>query len=428
MATVTAFRGICYDPDRVGDLSHVVAPPYDVISPREQDALYARHPMNCVRIILNRAEPGDASPAALYERASACLREWLAAGVLREEETPALWVYRQDFPHPITGASAARTGVICALGLEPYERGIVVPHEQTRVRAIADRLELMRATSANTEPIYGLYEDDGAIDALREAAGARGPDLSVQDGEERHQVWRVTDPSARAAFAESLRDRRVWIADGHHRYETALAYCAERAAAGRGCGACASILAVLVPFGDPGIVILPTHRMVRSVAPQTLVDLPNLLGRWFAVERVDGEPWPLVLRKGGHERSIGMVTRDGAFLLTLRDTEAMDAEAADKPPVWRRLCVAVLQRLVLERTLGIPASAIATTPHIGYTRDHTEALGAVHRGDWDVAFLLGLPDAADVRDVSAAGERMPPKSTYFYPKLLSGLLLRRLED
>lgn len=412
---------------RAGDPASLICPPYDVISPEQQASLYEVSPYNYVRVVLNAA-PG----AERYAHSAAAIAEWLASGILVEERQSALYLYRQSFLHPVTARPAVRQGFFCALRLEPYSAGVVLPHEDTRSQAKEDRLRLMRATKANPEPIFGLFEDHGgAISAILDAAAASPPILRacVSAGIAEagtHEIIRMDDDAA-WAIQEALRDRSVWIADGHHRYETALAYQRERRLAEGDPPSFQpydAVLAVLTPFDDPGLVVLPTHRLVRNRDEGLLQALPAVLAPAFTAEAVTGDQLAALLPEVSH--GFGLVTRTGCWLLRLKDPAIMDARLPARSARWRRLDVAVLQELVFSDILAIPSEALASTPDIGYTRSMEEAVKLVQEGSYQAAFLLPPPRAEDVRMVAAAGERMPPKSTYFYPKLWSGLVLRLL--
>jgi uncharacterized protein (DUF1015 family) len=376
-------------------------------------------------------EPGDDAEAP-YKRAAKFLQDWLEAGVLVEDTESSLYVYRQEFTNPADGNRYSRTGLVCALKLEPYSAGVVLPHEETRTKAKEDRLRLMRATQTNPEPIFGLYEDPESflLKALLEATTTAAPDLQARANGDEHVVWRLSDPEAISSVQRFLAPRKVWIADGHHRYETALAYRDERRAAD---GDPASpqpydyLLVVLSAFNDPGIVVLPTHRLVKNTSAGLLEQLPLQLDRYFTVEPVGLQELPE--RMAGDPRHVhrfGMVSPEGAWVLTLKDPAVMDAAVEDHSTHWKQLDVSILHTLVLDRSLGIPTAALATTPDVGYTRDRNEALEKVRNGEYQLAFLLNLPTADEVRLVASAGDKMPPKSTFFYPKLWSGLFLRRL--
>lgn len=433
MAEIIPFQGIHFAQEKIGDLGSVVAPPYDVISPTQQSILYAASAYNVVRIILNRPEPNDDEAHNPYTRAAFYLESWLNAGVLVQDEKPALYVYCQEFTNPADGARYLRTALFCAMKLEPYAAGVVLPHEETRTQAKEDRLRLMRATRANTEPIFGLYEDpEGVVVRALESGLADTPDQQVTVEGDHHSIWRVEKPEAITAVQQFLRPRPVWIADGHHRYETALTYRDERRAAEdnpKGPREYDYILTGLVSFTDPGLVVLPTHRLVKNIPAGQLEQLYLQLERYFTIESVvpDKVAARMKAEPGSGIHRFGLVQRGRSWVLTLRDEALMDAAAEDRSPVWKRLDVSILQALVLERSLGIPASSLATTPNVGYTRDMNEALSAVHSGEWQIALLLNLPTADEVRRVASAGDKMPPKSTFFYPKLWSGLLLRMLD-
>jgi uncharacterized protein (DUF1015 family) len=393
MAVVSPFPGVRYDATRVGSLASVVAPPYDVISPVEQAALYDRSPYNVVRLIL----PRDGDRAAASARA---LREWLAAGVLVADPAPALYVYSQRFALP-HGRTLVRDGVICRLRLEDFASGVVRPHERTFPGPKADRLALMRATGAYLSPIFGLYSRPG--ESLRVLLGPLGaPVIDVQDAVgEGHTLWRLTDGAQIARFVRAVAGETIYIADGHHRYETGLAYRNELG----GGGASAWIMACLVNMDEEGLVILPTHRLVRPPRHIDGAALTTVLDGAFAVESVGAEARP--------DGTIDLVLPERR--LRLRPTGAA-SRLADLPAAIRSLEVAVLRDGLLA-PLGIRADELA------FTHDDAEAVAAVASGEATAAFLVNPPSMARVRDVCHAGDVMPEKSTYFYPKLADGLVM-----
>ena len=435
MAEIAPFPGIHYDPARV-PLKEVIAPPYDVLSPQEQEALYARHPANIVRLILNREAPGDNDMDNRYTRASAFLQRCLADGVFVQDPTPALYEYIQRFTHPLEpGRTVERRTLFVALRLEPYEKGIVLPHEETHPKAKADRLELMRATRSNPEPIYGLYEDpeQAVATALEAARSADSPLLHAKlpDGDE-HRLYRHTDGRLLADLAAFFAPRRVWIADGHHRYETALNYQRERRAADGNPDSPQPydyLLVGLSAFEEPGLVVLPTHRLVRNLSRERMETLTLQLQRYFYVQMMQTDSARAWLKQEApDQKRIVVVTPRSALALTLRDFSVVDAALdASHSAAWRHLDVTILQALILDRSLGITWSELAHTTDVAYTRDEEEAVRKVQSGEYQLACLLQNPTVAEVRDVAAAGDKMPQKSTYFYPKLWSGLVLRSLE-
>ena len=397
MAVVSPFRALRYDAARVGDLGAVVAPPYDVISRAQQDALYARSPWNVVRLILPR-EPERASSAART------LHGWMESGVLALDREPALYFYSQEFSLS-DGSRHCRDGVLCRLGLEEFSRGVVRPHERTFPGPKADQLALLRATGAYLSPIFGLYARPH--ERLRDVAGIAGSPLVELAGEhgkvhgEVHRLWRVTDAGAVAQVAAALAGETIFIADGHHRYETALAYRGERGAAGP-----SSVLAFLSNMEEPGLVVLPTHRLLRVPLRLVPADFEARLRESFAVVPLPREPRPA--------GSIDVVLPDRR--LRVQPQAAALALVASLPPTVRALDVAVLHGALLEPILGIASGDLE------FTHEDAEAFEAVKSGRATAAFLLNPPSVATVRAVCLAGQLMPEKSTYFYPKLASGLV------
>ena len=438
MAQIVPFAGIHYDPRRV-PLADVIAPPYDVLSPAQQEALYAQNPANIVRLMLNKEQPDDDTANNRYTRASAFLKACLADGTMVEDAEPALYEYLQIFEHPLhPGRKVERRTLFVALKLEPYEKGVVLPHEETHPKAKADRLNLMRATHSNPEPIYGLYEDPRltvarSLDAVRPAQPllrALVPGRTGLEAEE-HIVYRHTDAGLLAALEEFFAARRVWIADGHHRYETGLNYRNEVRGGEEGSPARPAdyLLIGLSAFEDPGLVVLPTHRLVKNIAPARMEQLALQLDRYFLVQTLpleEARRW--IKEESPGEKRFVVLTQGSHYALTLRDLAQAEAAIQEGHcAAWRHLDVTILQALVLDRTLGISWQELAHTPDVAYTRDEEEAVQKLRSGEFQIACLLQNPTVSEVRDVAAAGDKMPQKSTFFYPKLWSGLVLRSLE-
>jgi len=433
MADILPFRGIRFDAERAGaDLTALVAPPYDVISKSEQDALYDLGPHNVVRLILGRETDRYSASAATY-------KEWLSEGVLAADPAPALYIYRQSFDDPQTGQSAPeRIGLVCLLKLEDYSTGKVLPHENTLTAAKSDRLNLLQATQAQFESIYGLFSDpDGAVlGAVKNAAS----DIVIEriDGPigSSHQIERITDPAAISLIVDVIKDKQVFIADGHHRYETSLNYQREVRSgsdAPEGSLPADYILMTLTAFEDPGLLVLPTHRLVHNVSAEKIEALEENLGKHFTSSPVSGtsELEDTLLKSASNgTKTIGLALPGKDLqILTLRysDGEIAGIVPGDQSDAAKKLDVTILQRLVLEGCLGIDAAALAGGGNIAYTRDSAEAVEAVAAGREQAAFILARPTVDEVREVSLAGDKMPQKSTFFYPKLLSGLLLRDLQ-
>ena len=430
MPQIRAFRGIRYDLAHVGSLRDVVAPPYDVIDASLQDQLYKRHPCNVVRLILNRPEPGDAGPEDRYRRAADFLRTWQRQGVLMTEPHPAVYVYEQAFT--FEGTSYVRRGVMAAVRLERIGEGTIYPHEKTYAGPKQDRLRLMQATRVSLSPVFGLVPDDSGRlgTCLAEAVAGRPPLEATDDDGVCHRLWVVTDLSVIHALQEQLAGQPTFIADGHHRYETACTYRDELA---RELGELDPDhpaqygLMMLVGMQDPGMVVLPTHRIWWALGSWTAADLTDKLSPYMEVEPVAGGPsagrdvWRR-LQEAGDPEQLGLYTgKDRTWIVARMRREGRERFAqrlSDRSPAWRRLGVAVLHHFVLEDLLGHPDPPRPDYLHeIDEVVDHLE-----QRPDASLAALVLPATVEDVRGLSLAGERMPQKSTYFYPKLLSGLV------
>jgi uncharacterized protein (DUF1015 family) len=395
-------------------MSLVVAPPYDVLTREEVTSLHARSAYNVARL----------TRPATYSAAAECWRTWRSAGLLIQDR-PAMYLYRQTFVDPETGlAMPARTGLVCALSLESYDTHGVLPHENTIAAHRADRLELMRASHANFESIYGLYADDSgkAREILSQVASV-APILCRVNGLLGcdHCMQRIDDPDAIAGLQAAIAGRPMLIADGHHRYETALAYQREWPNES-GSGA---ILTTLTAFEDEGLLVLPTHRLVRGV---TAVRLASLIDRLKETGFDVAELAPGSERLAPGTMGFDMIVSGSAgYRVLLNDPDSVTRRiSGDQSPEWKRLDVIVLHKLVIEDLLDIPLASLSGTEQVRYTRDQAEARDRVESGEFQISFLLSRPSIESIRAVSAAGDRMPQKSTYFYPKLLSGLVMRSL--
>lgn len=429
MARVHPFPGLRYDVQKVGSLSRVVSPPYDVITPKEAELLLARSPYNAVHVDLTGQQAGS-DDLGSYEQAGLKFRAWIAAGVLQAEERPALYLYRQTYAIPGTGQRRQVLGFVAAVELAEFRSGVVLPHEHTFPKPKADRLQLMRATKANLSPVYGFYSEPRLeLEAVWERLSV-GPAqaAALDEAGSRHEMWVVTEREAIAAAQRVLEPLTVFIADGHHRYETALDYRREQVGEGRGrSGPWDRVMMMLVNLDAGGLTILPTHRVLHGLPMPDLAALRRSLAELFEVHELSASregSWGEQLQQG----TIGAYVAPGrAWLLRRRDQQALrSAIPDDRSQAWKDLDVTVLHRLVLERILGLSPEAIDQQRSIAYTRDAAEACGAVERGEATAAFLLPAPSVQAVRDIALAGDVMPHKSTYFYPKLLTGLVFADL--
>ncbi|MFZ0804474.1 MAG: DUF1015 domain-containing protein [Terriglobales bacterium] len=442
MAHIAPFRALRYDPARV-DLASVVTQPYDKITPEMQERYYAASPHNLVRIILGKREANDDAGENTYTRAAAYFRDWRRQGVFLPEAQPSIYSYVQHFTVPGGGKELERRGFIALGELEDYSDGVVFRHEQTLAKPKADRLDLLRATRAHFGQLFMLYSDaTGEIDGLL-AAAAAAPEIETRDEYGvRHQVSKISDPSLVNLVRSKMRDKKLIIADGHHRYETALNYRNERRStadtAPPWAGGFSSeippyemVMMTFVNMDSPGLLILPTHRVVHGLAGFTAEGLRQKASEFFSVEEVDSAVDATraggILREAGRSGTALMaVTADRVFLL---DTpKAARSNLFSGLSVRQQaLDVVQLHRCLLEGVLGISEEAIRNQQNISYVRDAEEAMARVRSGGAQVAFLMNPVRMRQVRDIAFAGEVLPQKSTDFYPKLLSGLTIYALE-
>ncbi len=417
MAEIQPLRALHYDLSVVGPLANVVAPPYDVIDDAGRAALSARSPYNVVGIDLPRA---DGDP---YAAAAALLDDWRRSGAIGRDEAPALWAHAQTYTGP-DGQERTRRGFFCRVAVEEYGPGRIRPHERTHPGPKEDRLRLTRATRTNLSPIFSLFSDpEGAAWAALAPATEAPPWGEVRDEDGTlHRLWRVSDPGAIGVVQDATRDVELLIADGHHRYETARVYAEEIG----GDGDHRFVLMCLVAMEDPGLTVFPTHRLVRGLSTEQLQALATALRRDFEIEPVTREEIAPPASDG--PLTLGYIDSHSRrpYRLTLRDQAIADAALAEHAEPYRRLDTGVLEALILKGTLGYSDEDISHLRDFGYARDAEQALALIDAGEYDAAFLLRPTPVAQVREVAASGESMPPKSTYFFPKLLTGLLFNPL--
>ena len=432
MAEVHPFRGLRYNPAKVGPLDDVIAPPYDVISPAMQDELYTRHPNNIVRLILNRILPDDGESDNRYTRSAELFREWKQDGVLIPESSPAIYVYHQEFE--IDGRRYVRKGFMARLRVSPFGEGVVFPHEQTIAGPKADRLMLFAVTKANLSQVFGLFPDSANdVNSLLDTAVAGAPGVEATD----HlgvvnRIWPVTDEKTIAELTGLMGPKPIFIADGHHRYETACTYAAQQRDAGCDRNHPSQfVLMMFVAMEDEGLIVLPTHRCFREVPDLTAAELATKLGEYFECRDAGSgsaaqDVWDEidVMEDQG---LIGLWTRkdDRWTLAQLTDVgRARFAEvAADHASEWCGLGVATLHRFICGYLFGHEPSKESTK----YVHTIAEVSELIPTGEFPMAALVMPATVGHIRDLSLIGERMPAKSTYFYPKLLSGLVINPLE-
>jgi uncharacterized protein (DUF1015 family) len=431
MAIVKPFRGVHYDVRKIGDLTKVVAPPYDVIPPEEQEALHRRHPRNIVWIDFGMAREGDGPAENKYTRAARWFREWQAEGTLVRDAAPALYYYEQEFSIP-GKRTYVRKGFLGALRLSAFGEGEVFPHERTLSRPKEDRLALMRVTDAHMSPIFGLFSDpaDGVLKSLRSGM-APAPDLAaVDDLGVKHRVWTVAQPKAVLGAIEGMAGKGVFIADGHHRYETALAFRDEmrKKHGADPAAAYEHVLMFLCNMDDEGIVILPTHRGIHSVPGFDPEAFLAKVRSHLPVETRDGSPeeaMRAVEEAGRKGKAIGWSAGGGRFhVATFPDLQAFcDARLAQFPPQLRSLDVVLLHGFLLEQLLGISPEAVTAGQYVKYYKEPAKASADLSSGAIQAAFFLNAVTIPEFRDVSLSGHVLPQKSTFFYPKIGTGLLI-----
>lgn len=429
MAEILPFRAHHYDSHQL-KLADVVTQPYDKITPSMQARYYDLSPHNLVRIILGRRFETDTDSFNVYSRAAEYLHDWRAGGVLKQDSDPGFYLYTQNFTIPGTRDVAERRGIVALGRVHDYADGVVFRHEQTLPKPREDRLNLLRATRAHFGQIFMLYSDPRAeLDGLLGKLAGEDPEMSVLDEYETlHRVWPVVDPVQVRALQEMMADKKLLIADGHHRYETALAYRNERRAqAGKADRNAAHefVMMTLIPMESRGLVILPTHRVVQGLPTYDREQMLESGRRYFDIDRIDlrtesRSATTLLEEAGGAGTAFVAVTRQGPYLLRARKRAMHDA-LSSVSNLQRELDVVQLHKIMLERVLGISEEAIRNQEHLVYERDAFEAISRVRQGA-NVAFLMNPARIEQVRDVAFAGEVLPQKSTDFYPKLLSGLV------
>lgn len=424
MVMLRPFKALRYNPDVVGDLSKVVAPPYDVISEAHRDALYERDPHNVIRLELGRE-------ADRYASAAKHIQEWLDQHVLLADDAPLLAYYTETF-RLADGTEKERSGVFGTVRVEPFATGQIRPHERTFSRAKEDRMLLLRATRTNLSPIFGLFA--GTPDLLQPAQAvsrSTSPDIDIRDEYDwRHRVWFIRDPKLQADLAAAVASETVYIADGHHRYETALSYSEQRNAGGGDPNAGHNfVLMYLTSMRESGLVVLPTHRLFRRLPLSARELLSKLQAHFRLVEFGRGDAEGLTRFMGNTAApsfGIALAGHDRLVAAVLDDPKPFDQFAPDIPPALRRLDVTVLDSLVVRGILGIDPPTAEAAGDLRYSHHDADAFKAVEQGG-AASFLMNPPKLDDVVRVCQAGEVMPQKSTYFFPKLTTGLLFHRFE-
>jgi uncharacterized protein (DUF1015 family) len=448
MAHITPFRALRYDPQRVTPAS-VVTQPYDKITPEGQERYYASSPYNLVRLILGKREPTDNDQENVYTRATGFFRDWRRVGIFLQDSQLSIYTYAQRFLVPGTSRSAERRGFIALGRIEDYDANVVFRHEQTLAKPKADRLDLLRATRAHFGQIFMLYSDSGEIDTLLAQETAPTTEVTDEYGV-LNRIWKVSDPSLIDLVRGKMRDKKLIIADGHHRYETALNYRNERRAASaqpvgvpreRAAGTALRtleteeapyelVMMTFVNMNSPGLVILPTHRVVHGLASFAPEVFQAAARAFFNVEEVDSSVdatrATAMLGEAGHAGTALLAATDSRVFL-LHTPKAPASMFRGLSIRQKALDVVQLHKVLLEGVLQLSEESIRNQQNISYVRDTGEALNSVRAGRANVVFLMNPCRVEQVRDIAFAGEVLPQKSTDFFPKLLSGLTIYALE-
>lgn len=440
MAEIAPFRGLRYNTGKVRDLAQVVIPPYDVISPEQQRAFHETNPYNMVRLELGESLPDDSAKDNAHTRAGEYLRRWQEEAVLIREELPGIYYYELDYPLS-ADVKQTRYGFVCVLKLEDFSRGSVRPHEKTFQAVKDERLGLMLACNANLSPVFALYSDStGDVDSALRAGREAEPIFSFDDREGMtHRVWRVTDPDVLQRARSLMVEKDIFIADGHHRYETALNYRhLQRKQFPNASGAASFeyVLMYLSNLNDEGLTILPTHRLLRGLGSWQPKDFLENAAEFFEISRYDAtsageKEWRRALEKDSltNKIVIGLHTRfaDGFYLFKAKpDPVSAFLSELDIPRILQGLDVVVLDRIVLRRLMGLSEEFLADERNIHFKHDFAKALDAVRSGSDEAGFFINATRIEQVQNVAEAGLIMPHKSTYFFPKVGSGLLIHRL--
>lgn len=431
MADIRPFRGLRYNLQRVA-ASQVVTQPYDKITPGMQDKYYAASPYNLVRIILGRRQDRDNKVENVYTRAAAFGRQWREEGILQQDSEPSIYAYSQTFKAP-SGKRFERRGFIALGRVEDYSAKVVYRHEQTLAKPKADRLDLLRATRTHYEQLFLLYEDSGEVDALLATPNEPTIDVSDEYGVV-HRVWQFSDAHVVTAVREKMNDKKLVIADGHHRYETALNFrneCREKMGSNSLEAPYEFVMMTFVNMNDPGLLVLPTHRVVHSLDSFSVDQFKKASEELFEVEEVepsmDSARATALLYEKGHRGTVLLALTGNRGFLLHSPKSAGEKYLQGLSPRQRSLDVVQLHKCLLEGVLKLSEESIRNQQNLSYLRDASEAMLQVRQGKANIAFLMNSCPVQKVRDIALAGEVMPQKSTDFYPKLLSGLTAYALE-
>jgi len=446
MAKIIPFKGILYNKEKIRDMKDVVAPPYDVISPPEQEELYKRHENNVVRLILGKESDSDTPDNNRYTKAKDSFDSWQKDSILIKDAFPSIYVYSQEYHLGETEGfeKKRRLGFIALSKLENFGEGKIHPHENTLAKPKEDRLKLMQHCNANFSSIFGLFSDPSKrIDSVLKDYMRHSPlyDL-VDDAGMRHTLWAIRDNKVIQIITGVMSDKQVFIADGHHRYETAINYrneMREKLPNFTGEELYNYVMMYFTNTNSEGLSILPIHRLVSNLSNFDKKKIIKKAGEFFNIEKlslnesdektVKQKLFSDMKERGKKEHIFGMyLGNDEYLLLTLKDEDVLDRLITNsRHPSWKKLDVTILHTLLIEKVLGVSEKNLAEQKNITYTISEDEAIKDVKAGKYQIALFLNPTKIEEVKDVATAGEKMPQKSTFFYPKLITGLVMNKLE-
>ena len=442
MAEVIPFKGILYNTRKIRNLADVTAPPFDVISEQEQIRFHERHPQNIIRLTLGKITENDTPTDNRYTRAADCLNRWFSDDIMLLDQEPALYLTSMEFLSD--GNRVTRYGLIALIRLEPFEKGIVLPHEKTFSKVKSERLELMKACHANLSPIFSLFSDEEnrIYNKLKDAIDDKSADIVFTDNAgQKHQLWRITDHSVHQYISDALKDKKIFIADGHHRYETALNYrdwLSARTSNFNGNHPANYVMMYLCSMEDPGLVILPAHRLLNEIPVETRESLIHKTKDYFDIitipyndehHKENLSQFISILKSNASKHCIGVCMKDcpELYLLILKPNVMENMFGDELPEVLRNIDVTVLTRLIFMEVLGFDQARLDNERLIAYSSIAEEAIDAVFAGKHDIAFILNPTRIQQVRDIANSGLIMPRKATYFFPKVITGQVMNKLD-
>ena len=440
MATILPFKGLRYNSEKIKDISKVITPPYDVISKKERDDYYQLHPDNIIRLILSKELPGDDQSNNKYTRSAESFETWRKEEILKEEAEPAIYIYAQEFT--LSGKKYIRRGFISLVKLEDFQTGEIYPHEHTLAKPKEDRMNLMKACDANLSQVFTFFEDeDATISSFLHKVSEGNPDIDFTDiYGVKNSLWAIKDKTIIEALITQMKDRALFIADGHHRYETALFYRdlvngTKKEQNSNGDSPADYIMMMCVSMEDPGLVILPTHRLARNAKDLDPEKIKSSLNEVFDISDMgsdcDADMLTQKLSEDSHKHKIAMYIGEDDkkfYILTLRDENLLDQILTGEYVEWKSIDTGILHGVIFDRALGIQAKNISKSENVKYNQGVEDSVTRVNEGEYQIAFFLNPTKIGQIKEIATKRHKMPPKATYFYPKLMTGMVVRHISS